>query len=525
VARNRSWWIERSIAAALLVAVAWPFWSGRFLPFLDLPQHLALSAAIVRYEDASTGFARYYSIDWHVTPYWGFYAAMYLIMKLGFDVLTASRLLFSAYAVALPLSTGYLLASLHRDWRWAAFSLPLVYNTNLFWGFASFVLSVPLFLVALGLAARMLAARAPGAADRLGAACAAALLYMFHAQTFALFGLSVLALFAIHWQGVRWALHRAVPFALSLLLFLPWFWRGVVSPRVLKHDVPAVQYEDNQHEVPLRTRYEPLSVVLSKIPERLVGAYNDGSDYRIAAGLLGLFCAAVIAAGRRTPGRLRAALIERRGEVLCALLFVSYVAVPIELWGQWYVSPRHLLFAALLAPACLVAPATGVRLILLVPVCVLGLVASADAAEKVRAFQDQVGPFWILLDKMEPGKRVMNLMFDDGAAGPVRYWPFLHWSCYYQALKGGDVSFSLAGTPGRSIAAQSIPVTYRPGMQAPHPDVWRPRDFRWNTMGPAYDYFLVRGRPSGDAARLGDHADLVAQLRDWQLWHRSRSRQ
>jgi hypothetical protein len=122
---------------------------------------------------------------------------------------------------------------------------------------------------------------------------------------------------------------------------------------------------------------------------------------------------------------------------------------------------------------------------------------------------------------MEPGKRVMNLMFDNGARGPVRWWPLLHAGCYYQVRRGGDVSFSFAGLP-------SIPVSYRPGMQAPHPNEWAPQQFQWASMGRSYDYFLVHGRPwpGTDAARLAQWADLVAKAPSpagapaWELWRR-----
>src|SRR5262249_50395432 len=191
--KNRSertqFWIERAVAAALLVAVARPFWSGRFLPFLDLPQHLAISTVIARYADPSPGFATYYTVDWHITPYWGFYGAMRLLMALGLDPLLASRVLFTAYAVALPLSVGYLLSGLNRDWRWAAFTLPLVYNTNLFWGFGSFILSLPIFFCALGLAARTFAATEPTRRQQGTLAGAATLVYVFHAQSYVLLGL------------------------------------------------------------------------------------------------------------------------------------------------------------------------------------------------------------------------------------------------------------------------------------------------------------------------------------------------
>jgi hypothetical protein len=513
------WWIERLMTVLLLVGAVWPFWSGRFLPFLDLPQHLALSAVIAHYGDPSTGFATYYAVNWHITPYWGFYAAMHLLMSLGLDALAASRLLLTAYAIGLPVSVGYLLAGLDRDWRWAAFTVPLVYNTNLFWGFASFILSLPIYMYALGLTVRVFAAAKPFRRDQWRLAAAATLVYLFHAQSYALLGSCVAALFAIHWLGWRWAVRCVAPFTPSLLLFV--FWIGIgLTPKPM-HNGHSFGPQSAAGAHGPKTRYEPIATALSLIPERLVGAYNDGSDYRIGAALLIVFLAALVSAAGPLPRHVRAMLIKHRGEALCLLVFASYVATPIELAGQWYVSPRHLIFSALLGPTFLVARPTRFLRFLLVPVCAVGLWASANATAKVRAFQEQVGPFAHVLDHMTPGRRVINLMFDDGSWGPVRYWPFLHWSCYYQAEKGGDVSFSFAGVPSTSIAAaHAIPVSYRAGMQAPHPNEWRPSEFRWDTMGSAYDYFLIRGEPHGDAARLGEHTDLVIRAREWQLWRR-----
>lgn len=510
---------EIGMATTLLIAAAWPFWAGRFLPFLDLPQHLALSAVIARYSDAATNFGRFYLVTSHVTPYAGFYAAMHLLTQSGLGVVTAARLLFTLYAIGLPLGAAYLLTALGRDWRWAVFTLPLVYHTNLFWGFAGFLLSLPLFLVALGLACRTLAATRPTWPDSCRLAGAVTLVSLFHAQSYVLLGACVLVLFAVHWHGWRWAARCAAPFTLSLLLFGPWAGRTFITAPVSA--ATTSDANNGGRPTPSLTRYEPVTAALFAIPERLVGAYNDGSDYRIAAALLVLFLVAVVSGRGSRPQGLRAAVAERRAETLSVLLIASYVVTPIELAGQWYVSPRHLIFAALLAPAWIAGPAAGSRRLIVLLVAVVALWASVNATRKVRAFQDQVGPFADVLDRMQPGKRVMNLIFDRGEHGPVRYWPFLHWGCYYQVEKGGDVSFSFAGVPSTAIAAaQAMPVRYRPGMAPPRPNEWRPWEFRWDAMGTAYDYFLIRGQPVGDATRLADHAELLVRNGDWELWQR-----
>ena len=213
---------ERAIAVLLLGAGVAPFWSGRFLPFLDLPQHLGLAAVVARYRDSATAFARTYLVHGGVTPYWGYYGSMWLLGR-ALPLELANRLLFSAYAVGLPLAAAFLLASFRRDPRWAVFTLPLVFSTNLFLGFASFLLSLPLALLALGLAERHLAAPRLRPGTALALAAAAALAFLFHAQSYLLLGLGALVLFAVHARGLRWAATRALAFLPSLALFALWF--------------------------------------------------------------------------------------------------------------------------------------------------------------------------------------------------------------------------------------------------------------------------------------------------------------
>ncbi len=509
----RASWPEVAAAAALLAVAAWPLWAGRYLPLLDLPQHLALSRIVARVADPALGFARWYVVDGRVTPYWGYYAAMRWLDPLGPEL--ANRLLLSAYAIGLPIAAGYALRSLGRDWRWAAFTVPLVHGTNLFFGFTAFLLSLPLFLVALGLAARHLAAERADAARAIRLAAVAALLSLFHAQTYALLGLAVLALLAVEWRGVGWAGRRALAFVPSILRVLPWLVRSFGLPGAPLAPGHTARHRNYGSLAELGARWEPLGEVVRTIPERLLGSFNDRSDRWLgAAGALVLLAAAVASRpSAPAAGGARAWLRERRGELLALLFLAAYLAAPMEIAGQWYVNPRHLVFAALLAPAFVAVPAAGWRRSFLAGAAALGVLASANAAAKVAAFQEQVGPFDEVLAAMAPGRRVMNLMFDNGGGGPVRLWPFVHWSCYYQALRGGDVSFSFAGLP-------SIPVAYRPGMQAPHPYEWSPQDFDWATMGDSYDYFLVRGRPWGRAAALRRHAVLLREAGPWQLWGR-----
>lgn len=512
--------LERAAAVLLLAAAVAPFWAGRFLPLLDLPQHLGLAAVIARHGDPASPFHRYYLLDPRVTPYWGYYGAMWLLTR-ALPLELANRLLLSLYAAGLPLASGYLLRSFGRDARWAVFALPLVWSTNLFLGFTTFLLSLPIFLVALGLAERHLAAPRARPGRALALAGMAALLFLFHGQSYLLLGLGALVLLAAHARGAGWLAARCAPFAPSLLLFAAWF-----VPRFAAGE-PSVEEHTVRHQTygglgRLGAVFEPWRAVLTQAPERLFGAFRDRSDQVLGAAAGAAFLVALAAAWGPAPlpaprgegegSAVRRWLLAHRCDLLVAALVLSYLLSPIEISGQWYVGPRHLVFAALALPLLLARPADGWRRAVAASAAALGVALAAEAALHVRAFQRQVGDFDAVARALPPGGRVLGLPFDLGAGGPVRLWPLLHFACYQQVLAGGDVGFSFAGLP-------SIPVRYRPGMQAPHPYEWRPDELDWATMGAAYDAFLTSGRPRGrGGAELLLHAEPVARAGPFTLW-------
>ena len=509
---------ERGVACLLLLAGAAPFWAGRFLPFLDLPQHLGLANAIGHLSDPAAGFSRYYALHRGVDPYWGYYAPMWLLTRV-LPLEAASRVVFSAWAVAVPVSVGFALRSLGRDWRWAVFSLPLVWNTDLFFGFAPFLVSMPLFFAAVGLAARDAEAEGPAGRRPLLLGGAAAAVFLAHVQTYLLFLLCAAALVAVGWRGARWALSRSVPYLPSLVLFAAWFLPNFAFGPSPGSPLPhTANYRSFGSILDLGAVFEPKAAVVARLPERLFGTYGDGSGEATGIGWALLLGLALLLAGwpdrpRADGVGVRGSLRARRGEMLSLLALACYLFLPIQIAGQWYLGPRYLVFAALLAPAWLAARAAGWRVAVLLAAGALSLAADANAARKVAAFQRQVRGFDGLVERMDPGLRVLGLVFDRGERGPVRQPVLLHFAAYYQALRGGDVGFSFAGLP-------SVPLVYRAGAQAPHPGEWAPQDFRWSEMGPSYDYFLVHGEAVGEAASLGEHADVVAEAAGWTLWRR-----
>src|SRR5687767_7484872 len=92
------------VAAALLAGAvtAVPFWVGRFMPLLDLPQHLAVVAVLRHHGDPAWGFARFFDVEWgELTPYWTYYLALWALSWIA-PLEVASRLYLTAYALAVP---------------------------------------------------------------------------------------------------------------------------------------------------------------------------------------------------------------------------------------------------------------------------------------------------------------------------------------------------------------------------------------------------------------------------------------
>ncbi|HLF55895.1 MAG TPA: hypothetical protein VI942_03520 [Thermoanaerobaculia bacterium] len=514
---SRAAWLRRAVVGALLLDGAAPFWSGRFLPFLDLPQHLALARILGDPSDAVAGFEQFFRIDHGPTPYWGYLAPMWALTRI-LPLELANRILLSLWAIALPVSVARALRAFGRDWRWAAFSLPLIWNSHLFYGFTAMLVSMPIFFWTLALSAEAFAGGAGRARSRVALAVLAIVVFCAHVQTYLLLVVSIVALAVIAAGGARAIGGRLVPLLPSIALLALFVYSQLASgtpPISPLHAEHSPRY--GQVGSPEAWSYEPPSETLSRMPARLWGGYSDGSDDWLGMAWLLLLVVALLVSRGSAAARLPTGSPwrESAGEVACLVAFAAYLFLPEEFAGQPWFNQKYLVFAALLAPSFLVAPATGGRRWLLAAAAALGFVAHVNAAWKIALFQREAAGFEAVLETAEPGRRLLGLVFDRGELGAFRLGPFLHFPAYYVARQGGDAGLTFAGRP-------AIPIRYRAGAQARHPSEWRPWEFDWRTMSGAYDYFLLRGRTFGGATEIERRGRLVAAAGAWRLYARNR---
>jgi hypothetical protein len=491
---------RRPLSAASLAALACgaalaaPFWVGRFVPLLDLPQHLAVVAVLRHHGDPAWGFDRFFDTQWgEFTPYWTFYlvtGALSLVLSIE----TAARVALSLYALAFPLAGLALARAFGRSPWLGLLAAPLAFSTNLYYGFISYCSGVLLMMWLLGAFERQLVA--PRRARWLGLAIGGAVLFFTHVQVFAFF-VALASVWGIVRAGVPW--RRRLVQAAALLpatsgLFVPWCYRQFLAGRVGvagEHDFGRLGR--------MRPSFRPVGESLLELPDAIAGAFQDGSD----RGLFACWVALVALAGLR---------LRTRALILSGLALAAYFAAPLAITGQWNVGPRFAWTAALLLIPAMAAEGTRAARVGVLAAA-LTLLVAGNAARQHAAFDREVGPLDEALESIPRGSRVAPLMFDPRGA-VLEQWPYLHIGQYAMVRRGGMTAFNL----GRVAA---FPIRLRDARSWPHTDVFRPRDFRFDVLGSHYDYFLLRGAgPSRDRLFRPGTVDPVFDRGGWTVLRR-----
>src|SRR5438045_9522628 len=109
VARTRKG-IERDPLLVACFAVLWlcalmALWIPRYLPLLDLPNHIGSVAIWHRYGNPSWAYDKFYTLNLMPLPYWGYFFPVHLLSYI-FPIEVANTLYLSASALALPVGVA-----------------------------------------------------------------------------------------------------------------------------------------------------------------------------------------------------------------------------------------------------------------------------------------------------------------------------------------------------------------------------------------------------------------------------------
>ena len=216
------------IAGVLLLL---PLWLFPYIPTQDGPAHLEAAAHLLELKD-STFLQGFYNANWQLATNQVYHA---LLVALGsfLPLLLAEKLLLSAYALLVPLTTLFAVRGL-KGAPFAAFLiLPAVYSYIFYLGFYNLCFGLPLFLLALGFYFRLARASDRSLIWLFLLALTLILSYFVHviAAASTLLALGVLALLRLIIRGDKRTFGLsilAVTPAVTLLLFF-----FVQSPRVM----------------------------------------------------------------------------------------------------------------------------------------------------------------------------------------------------------------------------------------------------------------------------------------------------
>ena len=492
----------RWLLVACTVASVLPLWSAAHLPFTDLPQHVAAIGTLRHWWDPAWKSQEYFTLALGQTQYLLYYLVGAV---LAFPLGTAERanlVLLTLTGIAFPYSLRALLRALKADERLALFGCTLFWSQALLIGFFNYVAAMPLLLWGLSLAVKQADAPTRRGLVKL-ALCAAALFYL-HLSAFIFFApAAALASVALpRFQPLREWPRRLLWAAPVVLLSLAWLLTSPVA------HPQAVGWQQ-----PMAVAFEEPGVSLRNLLDALLDIWRGPQDEWC---LIALLAAAALCAWpqQREPD----ADPWRRGLVAAWAGFAAllYLAFPVSVGWLWQLNERYALVFALLAP-CLLRPARGWRgAAPLLLAAATAAFAGGVAIVNIRAFDREVGPFDSVLEKAQPGRKLIGLSFDQNSRY-AKFSAFLHYHAYYRARLGGVAAFSFAELP-------QSPLRYRPETAPPaHPAgwEWHANTFKNDVDGLYYDYVLVHG--AVDPQRLrepGPRWRLVDRQGTWALYEK-----
>ncbi|HEY6528100.1 MAG TPA: hypothetical protein VIZ65_05360 [Cellvibrionaceae bacterium] len=514
----------RLVFVALSFLLILPLWVITYLPLGDLPDHAGQLNAITHYSD----YKNDYRINWF-TPYLVAYSIS-LFFGLFFSAVTALKITYTLAVLAVPLATASLIRSLGVNKYWVIPSFATAFSFSFYWGFFSFVVATPMaigfFTFCVYYSQRRLDIKLFAIA-----AIFSALLFFAHAMAWA-FSMAAAACIIFIYNSAQETKNKLLPFAALLPLVL--YWVSINGATQNAHAAqPPVEFGHYFERISTRLGNE-FSYVVDQFNERTQKSEHSrrlAELLSFSIGRLPLGDYVILSIILLVWPLLIGAKLTRNWRrwlpSLCAV--GAFMLVPYWIFDTAYVNLR---FAAFLLPLSLflfdvdksknslqhygvlsygLRCFLGVALTLVVLLGNYGLFASFKTNDK---------DFKAILEKMEPKKTVLALMFDQGSPLNITA-PYMHYGSYYQAAKGGIALVNFSHDP----VAHNVPLRFK-GTPWALPDSWTPDKFDWQLHnGERYDYFLVRSHLLKNElfAESGGRVTLEARCGDWLLYKNNKA--
>jgi hypothetical protein len=506
---GRAWAADRALVICwglLAAATVLPIWIARFLPLLDLPNHLMNIAVWHNYENPIYDFKEWYIVNKHLLPYWAHYYSAHLLAYVV-SIETANKIFLTAYALTLPLGALGLALRFGRSPWLSLFAFPLVWNFNLADGFIAYCGGMAALVCGLAIVARH--CDRPTIRSAIAVVAIGTLTYLCHLLTYTLF-LVLAGLVVLAWGQlfhVKRLLARGLPVVGGTAIGL---WAFTHQDQMQFHRVGG-NYE---------WLWEDATRTLSRLPGRTLNFLSSSRDEWVVVVLALAWLAIVVvgARGAAPPDGPAERLRWRRGLVALALLVgatcLAILLAPRSLlrpW-HWYMInlrwiPIALVLLALLGPRRVV----GRRRWLFAPVVVASLFYLGDIARGVVGFNRRLAGWDEVLAEVPYHKKTLVLSMQPRGDVDFNVHAFNQWPAYVLLARGGFNHYKFD---------HNFPLIYKKMLPAPS---WNNAEgFNFDSMAPYWDYFLthndgVQRDTFGPLERAGK-VELVIRRGPWALW-------
>ncbi|MBX7113469.1 MAG: hypothetical protein K1X64_03975 [Myxococcaceae bacterium] len=465
----------------------WLLWGGtlanvavllcaHFLPFTDLPEHVAMISTLRHWNDPAWNLQEYFTLALGQTQYLLYYVAGAALAYPLADAERGNLALLVAIAIAWPFSLKSLLKAARQDERLALFAVPVFWNQSLLIGFFNYLAAIPVVLWAL--AAVIKQAQSPKWTRALLLALTGVALFYLHLSALVFFlPVAVLCTYVlVPNRSLKQTVSRLVWTLPVGLLSLQWL---IASPVTNPSKIGWVKAVEPHWETPWAN----------------VRALHFSLLHMWQGPLDGWFFALLIVAGAalQFPPRFRQALTPaRRMRWLLAACAgwaaFLYFAMPSTLGWLAHLNGRYAIVTVLFFAAC-VRPPSGLKgATVMLAVAAIGFASAGNAMRMMHQFEAESVGFDNVLNQAQRGKKLLALIYDESSKS-VRFYPYHHFGAYYRVRKGGVAEHSFVDLP-------QAPVRYRPDRAPPvRPFGWElyPGTFVNAEHGGYFDYILVRG--------------------------------
>jgi hypothetical protein len=493
-----------AILAAVTIA---PIWVARYLPLLDLPNHLTAVAVWHYYDKPDWHFAEHYQLNLVPLPYWAHYYTVHLLTYVTGSVEVANKIFLSIYALAVPAGAYACCRRFDRSPWLTVLVFPLVWNFNLADGFVAYCAGFAAVPLALVLVDRH--AERPTWRGALAVVVIGSLTYFFHLLAYALFLVCAGLLVLVQRRPLtpRLLIARSLP-VLSCAAVGLWALRG--ANRMGFRQLTGTRRQWAR---------DSLDTTLTQIPERLFNFLPGHADEWVLVALAAVWLTLAITDARRRQLEPPARHGEghRWGIELCMLgALALLLALPRSMKQPFYwhlINGRFVVALAFFALLTLRGAIVGGRRWLLAPVIVAHLAYMGALCRAFVRFNADAAGFETLADRVPRDRTVLTLILPPMGDGNVNVSAFNQFPSYVQLRHGGYNHYNFA---------DGFPLKYKHKLPAPP---WsHAGTFDWNAHARGWDYFLTfregwEERPMKVPLATGK-VELVGESGAWKLYRK-----